>query len=338
MAQPYGGSKHGMHFPLQKGTEVLLTFVNGDPDRPIITAAVPNPAMPSLVTSANQTANIIHTSGGNKIHLEDLEGSQHLLLHSPAADSMICLGLAPTPATDGGLTQEEGSNVSWTKTPFTPSEGIGIHLATSKWIDVKAQFVNELVMGGRNSVCLAERFDLAMLRSQLVLGFYSNIVLGGKHEYKWPKSFEFSGARFMSTVKEETAVKTKNEIIDEVKRILLSDTEVVGNKLQIVNKDQIVADNKSSIIMKYGEIINNSTVFVEQNIEVRQNSMEVQEQKLMDSKTQINISNMNMEQFNEKVSDINLEINKAGTHIIQSKTQVNKSEIQINDSQLTSYN
>ena len=42
MAQPYGGGGHGMHFPLHKGTEVLLSFVDGDPDRPIIASAVPN--------------------------------------------------------------------------------------------------------------------------------------------------------------------------------------------------------------------------------------------------------------------------------------------------------
>ena len=36
MAQPYGGGQHGMHFPLLKGTEVLWTCIDGDPDRPII--------------------------------------------------------------------------------------------------------------------------------------------------------------------------------------------------------------------------------------------------------------------------------------------------------------
>ena len=51
MAQPYAGTDHGMHFPLHKGTEVLLTFIDGDPDRPIIAAAVPNPEFPSQVTS-----------------------------------------------------------------------------------------------------------------------------------------------------------------------------------------------------------------------------------------------------------------------------------------------
>jgi type VI secretion system VgrG family protein len=92
MAQPYAGSGHGMHFPLHKETEVLLTFVNGDPDRPIIAAAIPNPATASPVTSENQTSNIIHTAGGNKIHMGDQDGSQHMLLHTPTADTRIRIG------------------------------------------------------------------------------------------------------------------------------------------------------------------------------------------------------------------------------------------------------
>jgi len=55
MAQPYAGSNHGMHFPLHKDTEVLLTFIDGDPDRPIIQGAVPNPETPSPTNSSNQT-------------------------------------------------------------------------------------------------------------------------------------------------------------------------------------------------------------------------------------------------------------------------------------------
>ncbi|MGM0642556.1 MAG: type VI secretion system Vgr family protein, partial [Thermodesulfobacteriota bacterium] len=43
MMQPYAGQNQGMHFPLHKGTEVMLTFLDGDPDRPIIAGAVPNP-------------------------------------------------------------------------------------------------------------------------------------------------------------------------------------------------------------------------------------------------------------------------------------------------------
>ncbi len=55
MAQPYAGAEQGMYFPLKANTEVLLTFINGDPDRPVIAGAVPNGAGISLLTS--QTAN-----------------------------------------------------------------------------------------------------------------------------------------------------------------------------------------------------------------------------------------------------------------------------------------
>ena len=34
MAQPHGGEPEGWHFPLRSGTEVRLSFVGGDPDRP----------------------------------------------------------------------------------------------------------------------------------------------------------------------------------------------------------------------------------------------------------------------------------------------------------------
>ncbi|MBF0529308.1 MAG: type VI secretion system tip protein VgrG, partial [Deltaproteobacteria bacterium] len=74
--QPYAGSDHGFHFPLHKGTEVLLTFIDGDPDRPVIAGAVPNPVTPNVVTATNQTKNIIQTAGGNLYKTEDLDGKQ----------------------------------------------------------------------------------------------------------------------------------------------------------------------------------------------------------------------------------------------------------------------
>jgi type VI secretion system VgrG family protein len=51
MAQPYVGQEQGMYFPLLGGTEVLLTFINGDPDQPVISGALPNASQPSLLTS-----------------------------------------------------------------------------------------------------------------------------------------------------------------------------------------------------------------------------------------------------------------------------------------------
>jgi len=53
MAQPSAGADRGFHQPLKAGTEVIITCLNGDPDRPIISGAVTNPQTPSPVTSAN---------------------------------------------------------------------------------------------------------------------------------------------------------------------------------------------------------------------------------------------------------------------------------------------
>src|SRR6185295_16351880 len=76
MAQPYAGADMGMHFPLHKDTEVLLTFIDGDIDRPIIAAAVPNAETAGPVSSSNQTQCAIHTGGGNKMVIEDTDGTQ----------------------------------------------------------------------------------------------------------------------------------------------------------------------------------------------------------------------------------------------------------------------
>jgi type VI secretion system secreted protein VgrG len=65
-----------MHFPLHKDTEVALTFVDGDPDRPVIMNSLTNPATTSPVTSSNQTTSVIRDNGNNEIILESADGGQ----------------------------------------------------------------------------------------------------------------------------------------------------------------------------------------------------------------------------------------------------------------------
>ncbi|MCI5223897.1 MAG: type VI secretion system tip protein VgrG [Candidatus Electrothrix sp. AR4] len=102
MMQPYAGAGYGMHFPLHKGIEVLLTFIDGDPDRPIIAGAVPNPETATPVTGKNQTRSIIKTGGGNAIALEDSEGGQLVKISSPTENSFLRIG-APNPSAPPGI-------------------------------------------------------------------------------------------------------------------------------------------------------------------------------------------------------------------------------------------
>jgi type VI secretion system secreted protein VgrG len=74
MAQPYSGPGYGSHHPLHKGAEVLVTHVDGDPDRPVIVGAAPNPATVSPSTGVNATQSVTQTATGIRIEMEDQAG------------------------------------------------------------------------------------------------------------------------------------------------------------------------------------------------------------------------------------------------------------------------
>lgn len=69
---PTQGLNHaGMHFPLREGTEVIVGFLNGHPDRPVILSALSNVEAPSVVTAANAGDHVLQTPSGNMLTLRD---------------------------------------------------------------------------------------------------------------------------------------------------------------------------------------------------------------------------------------------------------------------------
>jgi type VI secretion system secreted protein VgrG len=109
MAQPYAGADYGMHFPLHRGTEVLMTFIDGDPDRPIISGAVPNPETSSPINSDNQTQCMIRTGGGNQIHAEDSDGGQLINIQTPTDSTSIRIGASDSNGPSGVMIFTAGS-------------------------------------------------------------------------------------------------------------------------------------------------------------------------------------------------------------------------------------
>ncbi|MDR2613431.1 MAG: type VI secretion system tip protein VgrG, partial [Deltaproteobacteria bacterium] len=99
MAQPYVGAGYGQHFPLAPGTEVLLTFVDGDPDRPIITGAVPNGETGSLVDSSAPHMSGVGTKGGGGLIFGNEAKKQNVTL-APGTDRgyITIAGGSPTAA------------------------------------------------------------------------------------------------------------------------------------------------------------------------------------------------------------------------------------------------
>ncbi|NHZ38959.1 type VI secretion system Vgr family protein [Massilia aquatica] len=91
VATPWAGANFGMTSIPRIGTEVLVVFLDGNPNRPIITGMVPNAAtMPPWVLPANKTQSGVltrSTPGGsydtaNALRFEDKKGQEQLWLHA----------------------------------------------------------------------------------------------------------------------------------------------------------------------------------------------------------------------------------------------------------------
>ncbi len=91
VSQSSAGEKWGAHFWPRIGHEVVVTFLEGDPDRPLITGCVYNAEnKPPYDLPANQTQSGIKTrssKGGdannfNEIRFEDKKGAEQLLVHA----------------------------------------------------------------------------------------------------------------------------------------------------------------------------------------------------------------------------------------------------------------
>jgi type VI secretion system secreted protein VgrG len=98
MASPYAGNGHGMHFPLLKGTEVLIGFSGGDPDQPLILGAVANSENPNVVVDSNSQNNGIRSVSGNMIAMNDSTLGRGITMYSPSGSAYFTLGAFPSAA------------------------------------------------------------------------------------------------------------------------------------------------------------------------------------------------------------------------------------------------
>ena len=227
MIQPYAGGAYagkeayGMHFPLHKGTEVLLSFIDGNPDRPVIAGAVPNPVTSSPVTAANAYKSIIRDHYGNEIVFDATPGEEKLHLHSPNNVTGIELG---------------GTVNNY----YTKSDKFDATLGNKL----------DFCFGSKGDIFIGNALDFrAGLIYNLLGGLEFNMALAGRYTQNWSYDVKNNSGPIISTTKKDILTSSKKDNV-----IAAGDQVcIVGGSTKVPGDGQNASDTNRSIIGVYPE-------------------------------------------------------------------------------------
>lgn len=88
LSQISGGDGYGVHFPSKKNSEMILGYVDGNPDKPIGLGLLPDANARSVSNSVNRTESIIRTWGGNELIMDDEKEKSKITLRTAAGHEL----------------------------------------------------------------------------------------------------------------------------------------------------------------------------------------------------------------------------------------------------------
>ncbi|MDX2440591.1 MAG: phage baseplate assembly protein V, partial [Desulfobacterales bacterium] len=147
VSQAWAGSGWGaMHLP-HVGHEVIVSFIEGDPDQPIITGRVYNDKnKPADSLPGEQHKSVIRSFGDNDIVVEDKEGDKHILLKQACGNEIRMHEKTP----DIEIKQECGNEIlmkaSGADIEIKQACGNEILMHEAEGIQIRDKFGNEIVL------------------------------------------------------------------------------------------------------------------------------------------------------------------------------------------------
>ncbi|PKN63282.1 MAG: type VI secretion system tip protein VgrG [Deltaproteobacteria bacterium HGW-Deltaproteobacteria-15] len=329
MAQPYAGTDHGMHFPLHKGTEVLLTFIDGDPDRPIVQGAVPNPEMPSQVTSADQSMSKITTAGGNKIHMEDQEGSERILMHVPGKKTFVRFGAPNDPTDDKDFNEkfdkrydEKKSDEKKDAVPGSPeAEWDGIAMETAGLLHVKASAKNELIGGEEVTVIVGTSNEAVFInKNELIAGLKTEAVFGVSLAYEMALKGTFGPAEWNIKGSHEAISAHESKVVGNRLDAAESDIRAHGQRIHLAEQD--IGAHVATI-----EAAQSSIRAHGQKIQAAEQSIQAQGQKIQANATAIDAQG-------QKIKTIGNAMEACGNHMVTAGVSMKQSGTKLDNAGL----
>ena len=277
VAQVWAGTNWGaMHIP-RIGQEVIVDFLEGDPDRPIITGRVYNGSnMPPYALPGNATQSGIKsrsTKGGaapnaNEIRFEDLKGSEELFVQAEKdLTSVVKNNETASVGADRGRTVgandtlEVGKNQT-IKIGVDESLTVGgnetIAIAGNETATIGGS--QSVSVGGSDSTAVggAQSLVVAGARSEAVAGAESIVVGGGWSKTVGGAETVTIGGNRSEDVGGSVSVNvggTRTESVGSDETITISggQTITIGKKGAINVSKQLVIDAGDELVIKAGD-------------------------------------------------------------------------------------
>ncbi len=250
VAQSWGGGTWGAQVIPRIGMEVMVAFVDGDPDRPLVIGVVPNPANAVPYTlPANKTKSVFRTNthkgqGFNELTFEDEKGREEIYVHAQR-DHRIHVENSRSKRVDNNQAESVGHNK-------TIEVGNNHHEVIGG---------NMTLMVGPNILQKGVTAAMGVLRSKIgdvltdklgaftdKLGFLSSATMG-----------EGNMIIGVGKNKAETVMVSSSEIIGGAKTIM------VGGGYQLTVGG---IENKSVLMGAYEEVGQNKTIVVGKQFEI----------------------------------------------------------------------
>jgi type VI secretion system secreted protein VgrG len=261
VSQAWAGPRWGsIHIP-RVGQEVIVDFLEGDPDRPIITGRVYNADnMPPYDLPANQTLSGIKsrsTNGGapgnfNELRFEDKKGAEEVYLqaekdlksvvkynehHEVGHDRKTEIKNDETITVDGNRTQKVKQN-----------ETIRINGNRTETVDMD----ETLAVTGARTRTVSQAEKITVSKGQTITVGENRSTTVGKNE-----STTVGGTQHLEVTKDQTVTLSATRTL----KISKDDTVRIGGKLTInVSKDEslhvgkkLVVDAGDEIVLQSGE-------------------------------------------------------------------------------------
>ena len=239
VSQNWAGNGWGGMFIPHVGQEVIVSFLEGDPDRPIITGRVYNAEQtPPQSLPANKHKSIIEDDFGNEMVFDATPGQEHIRIHSPSHLSTIELGRSVRWFTESDLSEIATGR----KGVFTLGMQIGGFIG----------FKGDFELGGSLKVFGGFKFDLELSeRFGMTFGPGFKVSLG--KEYHFTKStFEHHSGDDISVKSDKSSVLIGGEKNESM--IGGDASEVIISYGSNSNAEGVTSTTRSARAAAYGAV------------------------------------------------------------------------------------